>query len=190
MGWAVLATAALLVVAGCGGTSSSTTTTTFKGVKKIGLSTAISGQSALYGHAISQSVNLAVDDLNAKGGVNGYKIQADVQDDGTDVNKAVQNTTQLILQDNVVAMIGPVTSAQCTGTSPISRQNKVLYIAATCNSYQLTTEPDLVNPYYVSIVPNTYMEGTSAGALAAKLGVKKVFIVSPNYLFGRSETNA
>src|SRR5581483_5295280 len=62
--------------------------------------------------------------------------------------------------------------------------------AATCNSYQLTTEPDLINPYYVSIVPNTFMEGTAAGQLAAKTNAKKIFIVSPKYLFGISETNA
>ena len=187
----VLAAAALLVVAACGGTSSSTSTTTFKGTKKIGVSIGISGQQALYGHAISQSVKLAVDQLNAKGGVNGYKIEPDVLDDGSDVNKAVQNTQQLILQDSVVALIGPVSSAQCQATSPISKQNKVLFIAATCNSYQLTTEPDLINPNYVSIVPNTFMEGTSAGALVAKLSnVKKIFVVSPKYLFGTSETNA
>src|SRR5205807_9139917 len=133
---------------------------------------------------------LALDDVNATGGVNGYKVEADILDDGTDVSKAVQNTQQLILQDNVVATLGQVTSAQCQATSPISKQNKVLMIAATCNSYQLTTEPDLVNPNYVSIVPNTYMEGTAAGNLAAKLGAKKIFIVSPKYLFGISETNA
>jgi branched-chain amino acid transport system substrate-binding protein len=190
MRWAVVALAAALAVAACGGSGTSNGTTSFKGTKKLGLSTALTGQSALYGHAISQSVRLAADDLNAKGGVNGYKIEADVQDDGTDVNKAVDNTKQLILQDSVVAMLGPVTSAQCQATSPISKQNKVLFIAATCNSYQLTTEPDLVNPNYVSIVPNTYMEGTAAGALAGKLGAKKIFIVSPKYLFGVSETNA
>jgi len=187
---AVLATAALLIVAACGGGGTTTGTTTFKGTKKLGLSTTISGVSATYGHAISQSVKMAVDELNASGGVNGYKIEAVILDDASDVNKAVQNTQQLVLQENVVAMIGQVLSSQCSATMPITRQNKTLVIAATCNSYQLTTEPDLVNPYYVSIVPNTYMEGTSAGALAAKLGVKKVFIVSPNYLFGRSETNA
>ena len=187
---ALLVAAAILAVAACGGTSSSSGTTTFKGTKKIGLSTAITGQSALYGKAISQSVQLAVDDLNSKGGVNGYKIEAVIQDDGTDVNKAVQNAQNLVLQEKVVAMIGPVTSAQCTATSPISKQYKVPFFAATCNSYQLTTEPDLINPYYVSIVPNTYMEGTSAGALVAKLGVKKIFIVSPKYIFGISETNA
>jgi branched-chain amino acid transport system substrate-binding protein len=183
---------ALLAAAACGGTSSGSSggVTSFKGTKKLGLSIALTGQSALYGHAISQAMKLAVDDVNARGGVNGYRVEADIQDDGTDVNKAVQNTQQLILQDNVAAMLGPVTSAQCQATSPISKQNRVLFIAATCNSYQLATEPDLVNPYYVSIVPNTYMEGTAAGNLAAKLGARKIYIVSPKYLFGISETNA
>jgi branched-chain amino acid transport system substrate-binding protein len=188
--WAISALAALLVVAACGGAGSSGGTTSFKGTKNLGLSIALTGQSALYGQAISQSVNLAVDDLNAKGGVNGYRIKADIQDDGTTVDKAVANVKQMILQDNVVGLIGQVTSAQCQATSPISKQNKVMFIAATCNSYQLTTEPDLVNPYYVSIVPNTYMEGTAAGNLVGKLGVQKIFVLSPNYLFGTSETNA
>lgn len=192
MRWGLAAVVALLVVAACGGASTSGSgATTFKGTKKLGLSTAITGQSAVYGHAISQAVKLAVDDVNAKGGVNGYKIEADIQDDATDVNKAVENTKQMILQDSVVGMIGPVTSGQCQGTSPVARQNKTITIAATCNSYQLTTEPDLINPYWVSIVPNTYMEGTSAGQLVGKLpNVKKIFIVSPRYLFGISETNA
>jgi len=187
----VLAVAALLAVAACGGASGSNGgTSSFKGTKKVGMSIALTGQSALYGHAISQSVRLAVDALNAKGGVNGYKVEAAIQDDGTDVNKAVDNTKQLILQDNVSVMIGAVTSAQCQAASPISKQNKVLLIAATCNSYQLTTQPNLINPYWVSVVPNTYMEGTAAGNLVGKLGVKKIFVVSPKYLFGISETNA
>jgi branched-chain amino acid transport system substrate-binding protein len=87
-------------------------------------------------------------------------------------------------------MIGDVSSAQCAAQTPVVKQNKIVYIDSTCNSYQLTLEPDLVNPYWASIVPNTFMEGTSAGAEAAKLGAKKIFIVSPNYLFGTSETNA
>jgi branched-chain amino acid transport system substrate-binding protein len=179
------------VVAACGGSNNTGNgTVTFKGTKNIGLSIALTGQSALYGHAISQSMKLAADDINAKGGINSYKVNADILDDGTQVANAVNNIKSLILQDNVVAMLGQVSSAQCQATSPIAKQNKVIFIAATCNSYQLTTEPDLINPYYVSIVPNTFMEGTAAGQLAAKTGAQKIFIVSPNYLFGRSETNA
>lgn len=180
----------LLAIA-CGGSASTGNgTVTFKGTKKVGYSGALSGQAAIYGHAVSQTLKLAAQDINAKGGVNGYKIEVEILDDATQVQNAVDNTKQMILQDQVVAMMGPVTSGQCQATSPIAKQNKVMYIAATCNSYQLMTEPDLINPYYVSVVPNTYMEGTAAGNLAAKVGAKRIFIVSPKYLFGISETNA
>jgi branched-chain amino acid transport system substrate-binding protein len=190
--WVGVILAAAMVAAACGGStpSSSSSSTSFKGTKKIGLSTALTGQSALYGHAISQSIQLAAEDINSRGGVNGYKIEADIADDGTQVANAVNNVKQMILQDNVVAQLGPVTSAQCQAVSPIAKTNKTLFIAATCNSYQLTTEPDLINPYYVSVVPNTFMEGTAAGQSVAKLGSKKIFVVSPKYLFGISETNA
>jgi len=188
--WAATATAALVLAAACGGASTSTGGTTFKGTKLIGYSGPLTGQSQLYGQAISRSLNMAADDINGKGGVNGYKIQPEIIDDGTVVDRAVTNVRQLILQDNVSALIGAVTSSACQATSPIARQSKVLMIAITCNSYQLTTEPDLVNPYFVSVVPNTYMEGIAAGQLAKKAGSKRIFVVSPNYLFGVSETTA
>jgi branched-chain amino acid transport system substrate-binding protein len=190
--WAATATAALVLAAACGGssTSSSGGATTFKGTKMIGYSAPLTGQSQLYGQAVSRALTMAADDINAKGGINGYKVGTDIIDDGTTVDRAVTNVRQMILQDNVVAMIGQVTSSACQATSPIAKTNKVMFIDITCNSYQLTTEPDLINPYFVSVVPNTYMEGTAAGLLAQKAGAKRIFIVSPNYLFGRSETNA
>src|SRR5438270_2058439 len=185
-----MATAALVLAAACGGsTATSGGATSFKGTKMIGYSAPLTGQSQLYGLAISRALNLAADDINAKGGVDGYKLGVDVIDDGTTVDRAVTNVRQMILQDNIAALIGQVTSSACQATSPIAKQAKVLFIDVTCNSYQLTTEPDLLNPYYVSIVPNTYMEGIAAGQLAQKAGSKKIFIVSPNYLFGRSETH-
>lgn len=190
--WAAAATVAVLVAAACGGTSGGGGggATTFKGTKKVGISVALTGQSQSYGQSIRNGLMLAADDINAKGGVNGYKIDLDVLDDGTDANRTADNVRQLILQDNVVALIGPVTTAQCQAASPLSKQNKVLLIAATCNAYQLTAQPQYVNPYYVSVVPNTFMEGAAAAQLAAKTGAKRVFIVSPKYLFGTSETNA
>src|SRR6266478_6239059 len=188
--WLGLVMAATMIVAACGSQPSGNQAVTFKGTKKVGYSAPLTGQSALYGHAVSQALNLAADDINAKGGVNGYKIEMDIQDDGTTVPQAVSNTKSMILQDNVVALMGSVTSAQCLAESPIAKQNKIITIDATCNSWQLTMESDVVNPYWVSIVPNTYMEGTAAGRLAAGLGVNKIFIVSPKYLFGISETNA
>src|SRR5207237_9392994 len=154
--WLAFALVATLVVAACGSQPSGNTAVTFKGTKKVGYSAPLTGQSALYGHAVSQSLKLAADDINAKGGVNGYKIEMDIQDDGTQVAQAVTNTKAMILQDNVVALMGSVTSAQCLAESPIAKQNKIIPIAATCNSWQLTTQPDIVNPYCASIVPYNY----------------------------------
>jgi branched-chain amino acid transport system substrate-binding protein len=129
-----LATAATILVGACGGgATSSNGPGTFKGTKKVGYSAPLTGQSALYGHAVSQALNLAADDINAKGGVNGYKIEMDIQDDGTTVPQAVSNTKSMILQDNVVALMGSVTSAQCLAESPIAKQNKIITIDATCN---------------------------------------------------------
>ncbi len=189
--WCALGVAGVLVAAACGGSATpGSGTATFKGTKKIGYSGALSGQSALYGKAVSQALQMDVDEVNAKGGINGYKIELVFQDDATTVDKAVANTRQFIVQDGVVAMLGAVTSSQCQAASPIAKQNKVLYLAATCNSYQLTTEPDLINPYFFSFVPNTFMEGIAAGIDAGKRGAKNIFIVSPKYIFGISETNA
>ena len=120
--WLGLVMAATMIVAACGSQPSGNTAVTFKGTKKVGYSAPLTGQSALYGHAVSQALNLAADDINAKGGVNGYKIEMDIQDDGTTVPQAVSNTKSMILQDNVVALMGSVTSAQCLAESPIAKQ--------------------------------------------------------------------
>src|SRR2546428_312995 len=153
--WAAACGAVLMAALACGGSSNTGGTVTFKGTKNVGLSIALTGQSALYGHAISQSMKLAADEINAKGGINGYKVNADILDDATQVANAVNNIKSLILQDNVVAMLGNVTSAQCQATSPIAKQNKVIFIAATCNSYQLTTEPLQVAPNFFQKYPMT-----------------------------------
>src|SRR5260370_14265894 len=87
--WVALALVATMIVAACGSTPSSSGPVTFKGTKKIGYSAPLPGQSSLYGHALSQSLNLAADDINARVGVNGYKNQMDIQGDGTTVPQAV-----------------------------------------------------------------------------------------------------
>ena len=178
----------LAVACGGGGTN---TTTSFKGTKNVGLSTPITGQSAAYGKAIQAAALLWQDDINAKGGVNGYKIEVKITDDGTDVAKAADNTRRMILEDHAVAMIGAVLSSQCQAAMPIAHQNHILYVAATCNDYRNTTSPDYRIPEYVSVVPNTYMEATAAGIDAGKnTSLKKWYILSPDYSFGRAETPA
>src|SRR5207245_9870352 len=118
--WAAACGAVLMAALACAGSSNTGGTVNFKGTKNIGLSIALTGQSALYGHAISQSMKLAADEINAKGGINGYKVNADILDDATQVANAVNNIKSLILQDNVVPCLemSPLLSASPPARSP------------------------------------------------------------------------
>src|SRR5260370_14747643 len=98
----------LLVVSACGG-SATTSGTTFKGTKKVGLSTSLTGAVASYGQAGLNGIQMAIDDVNARGGVNGYKIELDQADDAAVASRGTDNAKRLILQDKVIALFGAVT---------------------------------------------------------------------------------
>ena len=100
-----LALASLMVVgalAGCGGNNTDNTatenTTTADGASentgatgstlKIGVTGPLTGDTAVYGKAVQNGAQLAVDEINAAGGVNGYQLEFKMQDDENDVEKA------------------------------------------------------------------------------------------------------
>src|SRR6202022_3984220 len=130
--------ALLLIASACGGTTA-TGGTTFKGTKKVGLSTSLTGSVASYGQAGLNGIQMAVDDVNSKGGVNGYKIELDPADDAAKAALGTENARRLILEDKAVALFGAASSAVCLAESPIAKQYTVPFITFTCNDFNLTT---------------------------------------------------
>ncbi len=184
---AVLAAVALLAAA-CGG-GGATTGTTFKGTKKVGISTSLTGSSAVFGEAGVNGIQVAVDDTNKKGGVNGYKIELVTRDDAGDPAKAPENVRQMILEEKAVAIFGSVTSSACLAVSPITRQFKVAFFTFTCNTVNLTTRK--FQPYIVSVVPNTVMEGSAIGIdMGKRTQYKTFYVLAPDYEFGHVEADA
>jgi branched-chain amino acid transport system substrate-binding protein len=183
-----LVPAILLVLSACGGTTTSGGTT-FKGTKKVGLSTSLTGSVASYGQAGLNGIQMAVDDVNAKGGVNGYKIELDQADDAAVASRGTENARRLIVEDKVVALFGAVSSGVCLAESPIAKQYTVPFITFTCNDFNLTTTK--FQPYIASVVPNTFMEGTAiANFLGAQTKYKTYYIIAPDYSFGHTEADA
>ena len=88
--------ALLLVASACGGTT--TSGTTFKGTKKVGLSTSLTGSVASYGQAGLNGIQMAIDEVNARGGVNGYKIELDQADDAAKAALGTENARRLIVE--------------------------------------------------------------------------------------------
>ena len=180
--------ALLLVASACGGTTTSGGTT-FKGTKKVGLSTSLTGSVASYGQAGLNGIQMAIDEVNNKGGVNGWKIELDQADDAAKASLGTENARRLIVEDKIVALFGAVSSAVCLAESPISKQYTVPFITFTCNDFNLTTTK--FQPYIASVVPNTYMEGRAiANYLGAQSKYKTYYIIAPDYSFGHTEADA
>ena len=78
-------------------------------VIKVGVMGPYSGEVAQYGLAVRSGVELFVKQLNAAGGINGKRIELDIQDEKGDATEAV-NVYYKMVEDGVVAIIGDVTS--------------------------------------------------------------------------------
>jgi branched-chain amino acid transport system substrate-binding protein len=182
--------AVLLFICACGSATPNSTTTTFKGTKKVGLSTSLTGAVSSYGIAGQNGLQMAIDDINGKTGVNGYKIELDAADDAAQAAKGSENAKRLIVEDSVVALFGAVSSGVCLAESPLAKQYKIPFITFTCNDYNLTTRK--FQPYIASVVPNTYMEGRAIANYVANQSTKykTIYMIAPDYSFGHTEADS
>src|SRR5262249_54099327 len=79
---------------------------------KVGMPIPLSGPAALFGDPASKGAQMYVDELNAKGGVLGRKIELIIRDSKADANEAVRVARELILKENVDFLVGTLTSAE------------------------------------------------------------------------------
>ncbi len=108
----MLASALMVSLAACGsdsGSSGSSGSDTFK-IGGIGPTT---GDNAIYGTAVENGIQLAVDEINADGGINGYQIEYQFEDDQSDSEKSV-NAYNTLKDWGMQMLVGTVTSTPCT----------------------------------------------------------------------------
>src|SRR5678815_6034788 len=86
---------------------------------KVGFPMILSGPGALFGDPASKGAQMYVDELNAKGGVLGRKIELIVRDSKADANEAVRVAREMILKDNVDFLVGTLTSAEGPAVSVV-----------------------------------------------------------------------
>src|SRR4051812_27277685 len=81
-----------------------------QGTTKIGIITSLTGSQAAFGEAHKNGYAIALDEINAKGGVLGKKIDLDFYDDQSKPDQAVQGVSKLVDQDNVPIVLGSYSS--------------------------------------------------------------------------------
>ena len=156
---------------------------------KVGMPIPLSGPPALFGDPASKGAQMYVDELNAKGGVLGRKVELIIRDSKADANEAVRVAREMILKDNVDFLVGTLTSAEGPAVSVVAKENKIVFIAPIPKTDQLTAA-DKLHPYVFRIAANTTMEGRSAAEIVAKWPVTKVATIAFDYAYGQDVTKA
>ena len=161
-----------------------------EGSIKIGFPMPLSGPAAVYGVPILKGAEMAVEEINAKGGVLGKKLELLSRDSKANADEAVRLARELIIKNNVDFLSGTLTSAEAPAVSTIAKENKVVFVAPTAKT-MLLTAPQNLHPYVFRIASNTLIEGRTGATLMAKWqDVKKVATIAPDYAYGRDAVGA
>jgi branched-chain amino acid transport system substrate-binding protein len=157
---------------------------------RIGYPVILSGPGALIGEPSMKGAQMFVEEINAKGGVLGRKIELIVRDTKGNADEAVRVARDLILRENVDFLFGTLTSAEGPAVSPIAKENKIVFVVPVVKTDQLTAKENL-HPYVFRTTTNTTIEGRTGAEIMAKwANIKRVGTMSPDYAFGQDVTRA
>jgi branched-chain amino acid transport system substrate-binding protein len=156
---------------------------------KVGFPMILSGPGALFGEPALKGAQMYAEEINAKGGVLGRKIELLPRDTKGNADEAVRVARELILKENVDFLVGTLTSAEGPAVSVVAKENKIVFIAPIPKTDQLTA-PDKLHPYVFRVAANTTMEGRSAAEIVAKWPVTRIATISPDYAYGQDVTKA
>lgn len=160
-------------------TKTATETTTTKkseggDVIKIGTISPNTGSLAAYGEAVVNAMNLAVEEINASGGVLGKQIVLESLDDKGDSTEGANAFNKLADDSSVSAVIGSVTSGVTTGLAPLANEAKVVLLTPTATADTVTEDDDYV---FRACFKDSYQGRMAAKFAAETLGVKKVSVL-------------
>lgn len=148
---------------------------------KIGAILPLTGDAALYGKSIKKGIDLAVDQINSKGGIKGSKVSVIFEDSKAVPADGVAAFQKLINIHKVSAVIGDAVSSVTLAFAPIAEKNKIVILSPLSSSPVLTDAGDFI----FRNVPSDLYGGKVAAYFAVKdQGWKKLAILYINNDFG------
>ncbi|GAA0353588.1 ABC transporter substrate-binding protein [Alkalibacterium iburiense] len=194
---ASLGIGATLFIAGCGnGTDGEQEAAAGNGsdeVIKIGSLFELTGSAAEYGQSMNEAVHMAVEEINAAGGIDGVHIEVVERDIASDESQAAQGAMAMTSDEGISAIIGPALTGTLQAAIPSANQNQVAIISpsATDDGVLQDTNGE-VHPYaYRTSFTNSFQGGALALFSNEELQASKAVIFSDNssdYAQGLTET--
>ncbi len=152
----------------------------------IGEFASLSGATASFGQASHNGTLMAVEELNAAGGILGKRIRLTTEDDQSRAGEAATVVRKMISREKIVALLGEVASSRSLEAAPICQQAKVPMISPASTNPKVTE----VGDYIFRICFIDPFQGTVLGKYALFKGWKKVAIltdVKQDYSVGLSQ---
>lgn len=143
-------------------------------VVKIGFIGPLTGDYANYGTLCRQAVEMAIDEINAKGGVNGVQIKLFAEDSEGDSQKALAAMEKLSSSDKVCAIIGPVLTGETFSVAERAQAEGIVVITPSASHKDITN----VGDYIFRTTPSDGLQGEVAGKYWADvLGYTKLAVL-------------
>ena len=124
-------------------------------VIKIGAILPLTGDASIYGSALKEGLDLALEEINTKGGIIGKKVVVIYEDSQADPKVAVSAINKLINIDKVKIILGEMFSSVTLAIAPIAQKSQVVLISPTVSAEAVPN----VGDYIFSIYPSDAYDG-------------------------------
>jgi branched-chain amino acid transport system substrate-binding protein len=151
-----------------GGNGTTTTTNTGDTIK-VGVYGDTSGATSSFGQSTKNGIELAFEEVNKAGGVNGKQLQMVFEDDQGTPEKAKTVISKLINQDKVVAVLGEVASSNSLAAAPVAQEAKIPMITPSSTNPKVTEVGDYISRVcFIDPFQGSVMAKFAANTLKAK----------------------
>lgn len=166
---AICVVTSIFLSAACVDKSGGGGTTTSGDTIKVGVYGDLTGQTSSFGQSTKNGIQLAVDEINAAGGVNGKKIELVIEDDQGRPEQAKTVVSKLINQDKVVAVLGEVASTNSLAAAPVAQEAKIPMITPSSTNPKVTETGDYISRVcFIDPFQGSVMAKFAANTLKAK----------------------
>ncbi len=149
---------------------------------KVGAVLAVTGPASFLGGPEARTLQMMVEEINAKGGIDGNKIELILKDSGANPEKAISFAKQLIEEEKVLAILGPSTSGETMKLKKICQDGKTILIS--CGAAEVIVKP--VASYVFKTPQKDSFAVKKIYQEMNKMGIKKIAVLAGNTGFGKA----
>ncbi len=152
-------------------------------VIKIGHFASLTGKEATFGNQVDNGIRLAVDEINANGGVLGKQIELITEDNRSQVHETTLAVEKLIDKDHVIVLLGEVASSRSIAAAPIAQREKIPMVSPSSTNPQVTVDKRTgeVRDYVFRVCFIDPFQGEVMAKFAYEnLGARRVAILKDN----------